>query len=276
MQNQLNDATQHAKRRNVELSPEKDENLVGNMKIANLMNVIKGVINESFDEKLKNVATKSDIDGIKNEINAVSNEMEVLKQENVQLKEEVEMLKREKEVDKKNLLWLANQTSNKKLIFKGLKKESNTKNAIRKTCKDILKVDVSISSARKIFEKEGKMSVAVEFETSTEISKIFKNTNKLSGTSIQIERDLMPIKQEKKKAFLQLKKKLLNFSKKYKIMVRDEKLKVEDKWFIWNSENKLVCGKQNGLKVLEDLYGEEVKELDLKYETMFNNFQAKN
>ena len=138
----------------------------------------------------------------------VSNEVEALRFENKQLKEEVEKLKRDKEVDRKNLMWLEHQTCNKKLIFKGLPKENSPRNAIIKACKDILKIEASISSARKVFERNGKMSVAAEFESTADVAKIFQNTKKLTGTAIQIERDLMPLKQEKKKIFLHLKKKI--------------------------------------------------------------------
>ena len=138
----------------------------------------------------------------------VSNEVEALRCENKQLKEEVEKLKRDKEVDRKNLMWLEHQTCNKKLIFKGLPKENSPRNAIIKACKDILKIETSISSAQKVFERNGKMSVAAEFESTADVAKIFQNTKKLTGTAIQIERDLMPLKQEKKKIFLHLKKKI--------------------------------------------------------------------
>lgn len=276
MQSPKPNTTQQAKRRNVELSPEKEINLVGSMKITELMSVIKDAINNSLDEKLINLATKSDIDDIKNDIGVVNNDVAALRKENIQLKKEIDNLKREKIEDRKNLIWLNNQICNKKLIFKGLTKENNCLSAIRKTCKDKLKVDANIVTAKKIFERNGKMSVAVEFESTADISNIFKNTKKLSGSTIHVERDLMPLKQEKKKIFLRMKKSLLELSKKHKVMVRDDKLKVDDKWFIWDSDNKLICDKEDGSKILEDLYGEEVKSLDLSYEKFLENMGSKN
>lgn len=275
MPDSQNNITQQAKRKNLELSPEKC-NLVGTMQINDLMGMIKDTINNNLDEKMKMLATKSDVEEIKQEIGAVNNEMAVLKRENKQLKMEVENLKKEKETNKKNIVWLEKQSSNKKLIFKGLAKENSPKVAIQKTCKDKLNIDVNIISAWKIYEKDEKINVAVEFESIADITKIFRNTKKLSGTSIIVERDLIPFKQEKKLVFLQLKRKLVAMNKRYKVLVRDDKLKVEEKWFIWNMENQLVCGKEDGIEALAKVYGDEVKLLDLNYETLLSNTHSKN
>lgn len=127
-----NNASQQAKRKNSELSPEKEASLVGSMKVTDLMSVITEAINNSLDEKRKNLATKTDIEEIKKEIGEVNSEMEVLKYENKQLQQEVEKLKREKEVEMKSLFWLNQQTGNKKLIFKGIKTDINPLKAIKR------------------------------------------------------------------------------------------------------------------------------------------------
>ena len=49
-----------------------------------------------FDVKLKNVATKKDIDGLVTRIDNVHSEVEILKLENNSLKSEIEKLKRKK------------------------------------------------------------------------------------------------------------------------------------------------------------------------------------
>lgn len=264
------------KRSHHELSPENESDFVGKVKTIDLMNMIKETINNNLDEKLKNVATKSDMEEIKYEIGAVNKEILALKSENIQLKEEIAILKREKEVTTKNLIWLEQQTCNKKLIFKGVLKNDSPKKAIRSICTDILKIDIGILTAKKIFEKDDHMSVIVEFESSLAVANVFKNTKKLAGTKISVERDILPLKQEKKKVFLQIRKKILNISKKHKIIVRDDKLKIKDKWFVWNAENILICGKEKGVDVLKGLYGEDVENLDLNYENLLKNMYSKN
>lgn len=276
MSTPIQNKSQQAKRKNIELSPDMETDLVGNMKITDLMNVIKETITLSLDEKMKNLSTKADMEEIKQEIGAVNTELLSLRKENLELKEEIAILKKEKQVDRKNVLWLEQQTCNKKLIFKGVSKDSNPKKAVHCVCSDILKIDIGILSARKMFERDEKMSVIVELETSAEVAKVFKNTSKLAGTKISIERYILPLKQERKKAFLQLKKNISNISKKHKIVVRDDRLKVNDKWFIWNSENKLVCGKINGREALKDLYEEDVENLEINYDTLLQNFFSKN
>lgn len=173
-------ASQQTKRSHLELSPDNETDLVANLKTTDLINRITDTINNNLDEKLKNVATKSDMEEIKYEIGAVNNEISALKNENMQLKEEIEVLKREKQVDRKNLLWLEQQTCNKKLIFKGVSKNSSPKKAIHSICNDMLKIDIGILTARKIFEKNDKMSVVVEFDSTSAVAKVFQNTKKIS------------------------------------------------------------------------------------------------
>lgn len=67
----------------------------------------------------------------------------------------------------------------------------------------------------------------------------------------------------------------MEYSNKYKIKVRDDKLKIENRWFKWNSEKILLCGTSNAINVFKELYGEEFN-LNIKYNILKNELNIKN
>ena len=69
----------------------------------------------------------------------------------------------------------------------------------------------------------------MELESSKSIDEVFQNTRKLAGTTISIERDMIPTKQIHKKAFLILKKQLQEINKEHKVIVREDRLKINEK-----------------------------------------------
>ena len=83
------------------------------------------------------------------------------------------------------------------------------------------------------------MGVVAEFRNEEMIAEVFKNTRKLAGTSISIESDLNSEKKEQKQALLMLRKELLNDSNKHKITVRNNRMRIGDKWFYWSKDLEL-------------------------------------
>lgn len=120
------------------------------------------------------------------------------------------------------------------------------------------------------------MTVIVEMETAISIQDVLKNTRKLAGTDVYIERDIIPKKQQMKKVSLLLKKKILAISKKHKIQIREDRMKIKDRWFNWNNDRKLVSGNAEGETELVKLYGEEIKAINLEFEKLLNELPAKN
>lgn len=262
-----------SKRKLQELSPESAENKCGNMDINDLVKLIKDTINTNLDERLKDLSTKSDLDDVKSEI---SSEVNALRMENKHLKEEMAKMKKENEENKKDIKWLENQVKTNKLFIKGLYSAKEPFTEVRNFFKDKLQIEPNIQAVRKIFDKNEKMSVVVEFESSQSVEEVLKNTRKLAGSSISVERDLIPRKQQDKKAFLILKKRILAVSKEHKVLVRDDKLKIKDKWFKWNNANELVTGNSDGENVLITIYGEVIKSISCKYDDIMQNLNQKN
>lgn len=271
-QKNLNSDDQTPKRKFTELSPEKLTG-INNMDAGDLIKLIKDTINSNLDEKLKSLPTKADLEEIKTEI---SSDLNALRNENTNLKQELEKVKQENENTKKDLIWLENQINTNKLFFRGLEATDSPKKEVINILRGKLEINPKINTARKVYEKDGKMSVIVEFESTHSIHDVFKNTKKLAGTTISIERDLMPTKQLKKKVCLLLKKKILAVSTDHKVTVREDKLKIKDRWFKWSNANKLVAGKDNGEDVLAKLYGEKIKSINLDFDSFLLEINSKN
>lgn len=203
-------ASQPAKRSHTELSPETT------METNDLIKLIRDTINKNLDEKLKELPTKADIEEIKVEIGAVNSEVTNLRLENKQLKEELDKVKKESDENIRDLNWLQHQIQSRNIFIRGLNVSSSPTKEVITMFKDKLEISPKIRSARKIFENNGKMTVIVEMETAISIQDVLKNTRKLAGTDIYIERDIIPKKQQMKKVSLLLKKKILAISKKHK------------------------------------------------------------
>lgn len=273
----VNSSDPTIKRRCTELSPQDHREVQGNtMEVTDIIKIIKDTINTNLDEKLKLLATKNDLEEIKAEVSSINTELHALRNENRDLKSELIKAKQENENNKKDIIWLENHINTNKLFFKGLKAENTPKKEVIKILREKLEINTQIKSVRKVFEKNGKMSVIVEFDSNSSIAEVFKNTKKLSGTDISIERDMLPTKQLKKRVSLLLKKKIWAVNKQYKISVREDKIKINEKWFKWNNANKLVSENEDGETALLKLYGEAIKSISLDFDNLLLEINSKN
>lgn len=120
------------------------------------------------------------------------------------------------------------------------------------------------------------MAVLVEMENGTQITEIFKNIRNLSGSAIGVERDLNKERQVDKKALLQVKKTLWNNNQSHRISIRNDRMRIGDKWFSWNKDKNLVCGSSNGMVELQNLYGNNLGNISFNYKSIVDNINQKN
>lgn len=276
-QKTLLQTTQQTKRKLQETSPEyqnMSKKPVGNMEVSDLVELMKCTMSELLEDKLQNLPTKQDIEEVKAGISWATSEISDLKAENAKLKMELELLKNKIENNDRSIRWLENQVSNTKLVFKGIVNEKPAINPVVKLCTEKLQITPAIKSAKTIFERGNVQTVVVEFDNETVASEVLQKTRFLSGTSIYVDRDLCPRRQRNKVAMLLVRKDILQESKKHKIIVRDDKMKIKDYWFTWNNNNILTCGKRNAEIVLKELYGEELSRTN--FDTIFDEIQSKN
>jgi len=223
---------------------------------------LKELMSNLLDEKIKVLASKKDVESIKDEISENTSQLQSLRRENVELKEEVQKMKTLREHDQRRLAWLEEQIKKKNIIVRGLQADLEPHAAIKTLCNDVLKIPdpLPLVSVRKLGDREGKMSVLVETINAAVAEDILKRSTMLKGTKISLEKDLNSIKLQQKKVMFELKEQLTAYDKSVKVSVRNEKLKIGNKWFKWNKKKELECKGVKADVVLKELYNENVIE----------------
>ena len=69
---------------------------------------------------------------------------------------------------------------------------------------------------------------------------------------------------------LKIKKDILSVDSQFKILVRDDQLKINNKWFRYDNQNKFVCGTENGNDLIDRMYNGSLKNLCFEFNYMFN------
>lgn len=133
------------KRKYTEVSPEKmsaegQVGLPGNLGLTDIVEIINRSIRSILDEKLVNLSTKDDIDGVKKTMEDCCSQIGQLKMENESLKEEVKILKSERKKDHQDLMRLVEKSKRKNVVFRGISKEGNLKENIKKICSDTMNI----------------------------------------------------------------------------------------------------------------------------------------
>lgn len=225
---------------------------------------LKAIIRECNEEILGNIAK-------------LSEEVGQLKTANDGLVHEMELLKEENNMLKHRLNELETNIKGKNLVIRGLSIQQTNVYEIQKLCREVIRAEncTRIKSTRTLYQRNGMAAVLVQFETESDVEGILKKTENLKGTQIYVERDLNAERRLDKIIMIQLRRKLMDFSKKHQIKVRDDRLKIENRWFKWNLEKKLVCGTFNAINILHELYGEEFN-LNIDYHFLKNELNLKN
>lgn len=231
---------------------------------------LKVLITEGSKEAIK--------DGIKDidkAVKEVLNKVDELVAENIKLRQEINELKKERTKDKRELSTLQDQIRNKNIVIKGMPSSLNLKDAINKVCLENLKLDSvpKIRSVKKIYDKNGKMGVVAELDTESDVYFMLNNTRNLARTVISMEKDLSSSRREDKRVMMQLKRDIGTKDTSQRLQVRDDRLRVGDKWFKWNLEKELICGKQKGEHALRGIYGNNLEGLDLSYHNIYNKIK---
>lgn len=159
-----------------------------------------------------------------------------------------------------------------------MKQKKTVFEEVGKVCIEKLELPTAsiVKSTRKLFERDGKMTVLAEFDSSRSVQHVLQNARKLAGSKIYIEKDLNLERQHDKKVMLQLKKEIKAHSSAHRIAVVNDKLVIAKNWFRWNKDKKLVCGQQDAETILSNLYTNCFSKICLDYNLLFKKFVSKN
>lgn len=268
--------TPQVKRKCTEISPEKMSSgesnvLAGNMQLTDIINIIQGSITSVLDEKLKNLSTKDDVVEIKQTMQDCCSQIGNLRMENEALREEVNTLKAERKKDHQDLMRLVERSKSKNVVFRGISNDGSLKEKIQELCTKKLEIpDINLKNVRKLYETDAKVCGVAEFLTEEMAVNVLKNSKKLAGTSIFVDKDLCEEKQQNKKVMLKLKKHLKTLDSNQKIIVRDDKMRVNNEWFYWNNDKILMNGNRNGKETLENIFKDKIIVKNICYNHLLN------
>lgn len=217
--------------------------------------------------------TKTLLSEVSVEVQRLTNIVSELKSENAELRNEIKVIREVTNSKAKEMTRLEDQIKRRNVIIKGLPSSNAPNEAVKNLCTSTLNIDpnaVRIKSVRKIFDRNSKMGVIAELDSEEEVYQILRNTNKLTGSQISIEKDLNNVKQEQKKVMLQLKKEITQADRSHRLTVRDERLRIGDNWFYWNQNQELACGRGEGVAQMEQIYGKRFDHVDFNYRSLLS------
>lgn len=240
-----------------------DDRKVGDIQVKDLKQVIKSITSEI----IKDLFTQ---------VQLLTGNIAKLETENTNLRSSIKLLQEESGFRRREMLNLEDQVKRKNIIVKGLNSAESPREALKHLCSTTLNLDaqaINIRSVKRIYDKNNKMGVIAELNSEEEVYEILKNTRKLTGTQISIEKDLNSEKQIHKKVMLQLKKSVLQADRSQRVTVRDDRLRIADQWFFWNQKWELQSGRANGLAIMDQIYGKRIN-VDFNYSNIFNKINS--
>lgn len=225
-----------------------DDRKVGEMRVDELKYVIEALTRNIY----------KDIFG---QVQLLTTNVAKLENDNIVLRKEIRELREESDFRRRQLQVVEDQVKRKNIIVKGL--NSNTrktpKEELMVLCTETLKLDpneINVRSVKKIYDRNNKMGIVAELNSEEEVYKVLKETGKLNRESlISVEKDLNSEKQVQKRVMLRLKRDLLAVNRSQRVTVRDERMRIADKWFYWNQRKQLTSGNSNRVAVMKELYG---------------------
>ena len=208
-------------------------------------------------------------------IQNVSMQTKEMYDNHVRMQEELKQLKEDRENDRRTIRALEDHIKKNNLIIKGIPSEVSAIEAAGKVISQSLKVvnPIQIRSSRKIFDRNGTMGVVIELDGEAQVQEVLKHTKNLAGTKISVEKDLNSDRQEYKKVMLQLRRDILGIDKSKKVLVRDDRMRIENKTFHWNWRKELSCGKMNGVNELKNIYDNILDGLDFSYNSLLSKIR---
>ncbi|KAL5274982.1 hypothetical protein ACFFRR_001155 [Megaselia abdita] len=185
----------------------------------------------------------------------LNNEVNNLKEDNAKITLELNEWKRRTALLERDLAQVDKRQRRTNVIFKGLTENVSPKAAVEEVCAQLLSVtDIEVKGAKKTFQRDGKMSVVVELSDENMVSNVLKNAPKLRNSSISVDRDLTRDARQKKAAMMTIKRDLAGIDNTKKIIVRDDRMRVENQWFYWNGEKQLMSGNSDGKAILSNIF----------------------
>lgn len=231
-------------------SIQESKSSVGNMSVTALKSLIMGSMSSLLDEKLKDLPTKSDLEGIGEEIHK-------LQQKNLSLQDQLQKMESRCISLERHVEWLSKKANEKNIIFHvpAINGEVATDKA-KSLCLDLLETQntAAISSARLIKSRNPKVeNIIVELHNREDVGRILQSAVRLRGTGISVHKDYPAAARERRRRVIKLRDEITSKNPRVKSYLRGETLKIQDKIFYFDINNNLSCDEEGGMSLMEQL-----------------------
>lgn len=120
-----------------------------------------------------------------------------------------------------------------------------------------------------MWERDGRMTALVELSSQTEVYSILKATPLLKGEKVYVDRDLTADSITKRKAMLQLRKRILEVNESKLIKIRGDRMVIDKNEYYWKEE-KLCTGGKDGKEALFKTYNQNFNEEIFVFDNLKN------
>lgn len=203
-----------------------------------------GRIEEMFDNKLKNIATKQDLNG-------VHQELIKLRAENVEMRAEISQLKQNEKTLMKRIHMTEKLSRRSNIIVSGVtgKDNNEVQQSFAELCKKVLQVNAQTMNTRKI----NATNYCVELSSANEVGMILSNGHKLKGTGVYVRKDYTAEESTQRYKLRQIKNCLKNVNNN-QVQIKGTTLIIENKRYEWSIEDsQVVADKQEEAEYLQTL-----------------------
>lgn len=210
----------------------------GNMQVVDVKTLERSLAT-LLDERMKNLATKSDLVEVKTK-------MDSLERSNVFLQSKLQQVENRCQVLERQIDFLEKKSNEKNLVLH-IPTQDDDQHVIEKTksvCLDLLQENNPSKIVKtKVIRSRNKRvaNVIVEMQHSEDVSRILRSAIKLRDTGISIHRDYTRAARDKRRRILQIKTNIQTYNKNMKVTIRGQTLICENKSFYLDHNNMLKC-----------------------------------
>lgn len=217
---------------------------------------IKTIIDSSLEEKLQsatsNLATKDDLKNLNAEINLLRQQNEDLSRKVQQFENRCCLLENEieaqsRELKGKNIIMSIPNDVN---TDPKLKVQEITQLLLGNECSNGFSLPVKISENNRIIKMK------LNTGSTDTAARLLKNSFKLKGTGVFLQRDLSKQMQLKRRVLLEYRRILKTSKPTSRIQMKNNTLVIEGKSFYLNNNNNLIFNENDGELELQRMFGQ--------------------
>lgn len=223
------------------------------------MNTLKDTLNNILVDKLKNLATRDDVTKLYSEITSLRAANNRLTQSLSSMTARCELLENQLEI----LSRKSNECS--VVVHLPLNRGTDATQLAIQTCKGLLKLDegdnLQLKRSREIRNTDTQRgTVIMELLSAEIVDKIIAAAHQLKNSGISIFREQSLLYRKNRQTLVEFRNKLLAIKPSAKILVKGNKLQIENHTFVYKFARGLICKTSSEMTFIQQMFGDRSSE----------------